>query len=119
MRTEIHESLWNGRNLKPPLMYIDDVKVLGSRSESEESFTRKTMWRPLIRGRTGKTSRSRSAIPSFRNFSKTAPFTPEEVARCRAAQPAGRVTIVGRGDSPEIFRRICSFDQSFERKELS
>ena len=35
MRTEIHEGLWNGRNLKPPLMYIDDVKVLGSRSESE------------------------------------------------------------------------------------
>jgi len=35
MRVEIHEGLWNGRNLKPPLMYIKDERVLGSRSEYE------------------------------------------------------------------------------------
>ncbi len=35
MRVEIHEALWNGRNLKPPLMYIEDERVLASRSEYE------------------------------------------------------------------------------------
>src|SRR5207245_11717690 len=35
MRVEIHEGLWNGLNLKPPLMYIEDERVLGSRSEYE------------------------------------------------------------------------------------
>lgn len=44
----------------------------------------------------------------------------EDLLRLLNGMPArSRVTIVGRGDSPEIFRRICSFDQSFERKELS
>jgi hypothetical protein len=44
----------------------------------------------------------------------------EDLLRLLNGMPAGsRVIIVGRGDSPEIFRRICSFDQSFERKELS
>lgn len=33
MRIEIDDGVWNGRNLKPPLMYIEDVRVLGSRSE--------------------------------------------------------------------------------------
>jgi len=35
MRVEIGEGIWNGRNLKPPLMYIEDEKVLGLRSENE------------------------------------------------------------------------------------
>jgi len=35
MRVEIHEGIWNGRNLKPPLMYIEDERVLGLRSEHE------------------------------------------------------------------------------------
>src|SRR6266478_522059 len=35
MRVELHEGIWNGRNLKPPLMYIEDERVLGSRSENE------------------------------------------------------------------------------------
>jgi len=35
MPVAIHEGLWNGLNLKPPLMYIEDERVLGSRSEYE------------------------------------------------------------------------------------
>ena len=34
-RTEIREGTWNGLNLKPPLMWIEDERVLGSRSESD------------------------------------------------------------------------------------
>lgn len=33
MRVEIHEGSWNGLNLKPPLMFIEEERVLGSRSE--------------------------------------------------------------------------------------
>jgi hypothetical protein len=33
MRVEIREGIWNGLNLEPPLMYIEDERVLGSRSE--------------------------------------------------------------------------------------
>ena len=36
MRVEIHERIWNGLNLRPPLMYIEDERVLGSRSEKED-----------------------------------------------------------------------------------
>ena len=44
----------------------------------------------------------------------------EDLLGLLSGMPAGnRVTIVGRGDGPEIFRRICSFDRSFETKELS
>jgi hypothetical protein len=44
----------------------------------------------------------------------------EDLLRLLNGVPArSRVTIVGRGDSQEIFRRICSFDRSFEMKELS
>lgn len=35
MLVEIRDGIWNGRNLKPPLMYIEDERVLGSRSENE------------------------------------------------------------------------------------
>ena len=34
-RVEIDDGIWNGLNLKPPLMYIEDVRVLGSRSEHD------------------------------------------------------------------------------------
>jgi len=33
-------------------------------------------------------------IAAFIIFSKTAPFTPDEIARCRAAQPAGRRRVI-------------------------
>jgi hypothetical protein len=43
-----------------------------------------------------------------------------DLLRLLNGMPArSHVTIVGRGDSSEIFRRICSFDRSFETKELS
>ncbi len=34
MWVRVGEGLWNGLNLKPPLMYIDDQPALGSRSEA-------------------------------------------------------------------------------------
>jgi hypothetical protein len=44
----------------------------------------------------------------------------EDLLKLLNGMPArSRVTIVGRGDSSEIFGRICSFDRSFETKELS
>ncbi len=35
MRVEIHEEIWNGKNLKPAQMYVSDERVLASRSEKE------------------------------------------------------------------------------------
>lgn len=35
LRVEIDDGIWNGLNLKPPLMYIDDARVLCSRSEND------------------------------------------------------------------------------------
>ena len=44
----------------------------------------------------------------------------EDLLRLLNGMPArSRLTIVGRDDSHEIFRRICSFDRGFETKELS
>jgi hypothetical protein len=37
----------------------------------------------------------------------------------KAMPPRSQLTIVGSGDSREIFNRMCSFDRSFEAKELA
>lgn len=35
MRIEIRQGTWNGKNLKPPLMYIEEGRILASRSEEQ------------------------------------------------------------------------------------
>ncbi len=37
IRVEIRETLWNGLNLKPPLMYIEEQSALGSLSDSRRA----------------------------------------------------------------------------------
>ena len=52
MRVEIRDGLWNGRNLKPPLMCIEDERVLGSRSQSDgiPSLTFELREKPFYEG---------------------------------------------------------------------
>jgi hypothetical protein len=52
MRVEIREGLWNGLNLKPALMYIEDERVLGSRSENDgiPSLTFELREKPFYQG---------------------------------------------------------------------
>jgi hypothetical protein len=52
-RVEIRDGLWNGLNLKPPLMYIEDERVLGSRSEGDSipSLTFELREKPFYEGR--------------------------------------------------------------------
>jgi hypothetical protein len=52
MRTEIREGMWNGLNLKPPLMYIEDERVLGARSENDglPSLTFELREKPFYEG---------------------------------------------------------------------
>ncbi len=51
-RVEIGEGMWNGLNLKPPLMYIEDERVLASRSENEgiPSLTFELREKPFYEG---------------------------------------------------------------------
>jgi hypothetical protein len=51
-RIEVHKEMWNGHNLKPPLMYIEDERVLGSRSENDgiPSLTFELREKPFYEG---------------------------------------------------------------------
>src|SRR5262249_40987054 len=52
-RVEIYEGIWNGLNLKPPLMYIENERVLASRAEKEgtPSLTFELREKPFYEGR--------------------------------------------------------------------
>ena len=49
---EIDDAIWSGRNLKPPLMYMEDERVLGSRSENDgiPSLTFELREKPFYEG---------------------------------------------------------------------
>lgn len=51
-RVEIRDGLWNGLNLKPPLMYMEDERVLASRSENDgiPSLTFELREKPFYEG---------------------------------------------------------------------
>ena len=51
-RVEMDDGIWNGLNLKPPLMYIEDERVLASRSENEgiPSLTFELREKPFYEG---------------------------------------------------------------------